>query len=355
MERNVQHRDSISAPLDDVGVHEIFEILFNGKAVIAVCVIISIIIGVVYGIYAPERWTSHAEITLPHSKDYSELSEKSAKLISIISDNDTKKEIQRLTNNKELYSEFVLLFNSYDNKKEFLSKNEYFNRYLKENNINTEDDINKAYNLWIERIKLTTIDDKIGNNSLTFQSNSASSSQKFLIDYINYTQNKNVDDVKYDINQIVKINIAVINSALKRSIYNAKQKLNNLIDKNNYALNIAESAGISEPIPLYKDDGIFPLNEGYKALKEKGKVLLSIKDYDILNPNIGSYEYELGELKKYDINDNLNFKSYRFIQDVTLPIAKDAPKKKLIVILCTLLGLITGVFLVLLRSKLNRK
>jgi LPS O-antigen subunit length determinant protein (WzzB/FepE family) len=341
-------------PLDDIGFKKIVFTLWSGKNIIGIFFILSVAVGVIYSMYAQQWWTSSAEVVLPKFKDYSSLSEKSNKIISIVSDLNSNKEVKSLTNRNDLYDEFLLTFNSYDNKKTFLSKNKLFKEFLKNNDIVGEVETTKAYDLWIKNINSKQIKKDKNNYILTIKNITAVDSYNLLTDYINYTQNKNIKDTEYNISQIIKENKITINDVLQQAIFDAKQKLMVMKNKNNYALRIAESAGIDQPLSLYKDNSLFSISEGSKALKEKAIILSNFDDYNLIIPEIGYYKYKLKMLNEFKVNDDLRFKSYRFIQNVSYPLVKDAPNKKLIVILCAILGLIFGSFIVLLRSEINK-
>ncbi|MGL6369308.1 hypothetical protein ACSZNB_06330 [Aeromonas hydrophila] len=120
------------------------------------------------------------------------------------------------------------------------------------------------------------------------------------------------------------------------------------IIRTGYSLRISNAAGLDKPVENLNNRDVFYIELGSKALAEKLEVLRSMKDPEIMNPELGSLRLQINSLKSLDIK-NVSFQSFSYLSSPDEPISRDKPRRPLIIILSTFLGGILGAGVVLFR------
>ncbi len=94
---------------------------------------------------------------------------------------------------------------------------------------------------------------------------------------------------------------------------------------------------------------------GTKALDEKVKVLKSVKNLSVVEPRLEQINAKLQMLDTLKVDHNVQFQTYKILEDVEQPISRDKPKRALVAILGTLLGAMFGIGIVLMRFAFRKK
>ncbi|WP_050597553.1 hypothetical protein [Enterobacter sp. DC4] len=112
-----------------------------------------------------------------------------------------------------------------------------------------------------------------------------------------------------------------------------------------YALQIAQAAGISRPVYSngqgIKDDPDFSVMLGSQGLSRKLQIEKALNNIAELNVDLRNQEYRLTMLKQIIVPD-LSFPVVNFLQPATLPVKKEGPDSLMIVLLAALTGLTAG-------------
>lgn len=129
----------------------------------------------------------------------------------------------------------------------------------------------------------------------------------------------------------------------------AEQRLLVEKERSKYALNIAEAAGVSKPLQNFGDKELFAINLGSDALRAKVKALEKVKNLSVIEPRLEQLSSKLDQIKELNIDKNVEFSAYRYLDQPEREVSRDKPKRLLIAILGLLLGGMIGCGVVLIR------
>jgi LPS O-antigen subunit length determinant protein (WzzB/FepE family) len=129
----------------------------------------------------------------------------------------------------------------------------------------------------------------------------------------------------------------------------ALKRLQEEIERTEFALRISQTAGIEAPITNLNNNSIFAIDFGAKALDEKLKILKEIKTPELINPELADIRLHLESLLAMP-QEKVSFVPYHFIRSPSEPLNRDKPKRTLMVVMATLAGLMVGVMAALLRA-----
>jgi len=129
----------------------------------------------------------------------------------------------------------------------------------------------------------------------------------------------------------------------------ALKRLQEDIERTEYALRISQTAGIEGPVANLNNKSIFDIDFGAKALKEKLKILKEIKDPELFNPELAGIRLQLDSLLAMP-QEEVSFVSYHYLRSPSEPLNRDKPKRTLVVVMATFAGLMMGVVVALFRA-----
>ncbi len=121
------------------------------------------------------------------------------------------------------------------------------------------------------------------------------------------------------------------------------------IARTEYALRISETAGIDAPVENLNNQGIFAIDFGAKALKEQLRILKEIKNPKLINPVLANLRLKLNSLRSVPL-EKVSFASYHYLKSPSLPLDREKPKRALVIVMATLMGLMTGIVVALFRA-----
>lgn len=364
----------------EIDLLELVKIIWSYKWVTTFMCTLAIVGSVFYALTAQEWWVAQGKIIEPQLNNVGVLyahSEKVKTLIKFASEGNDKNDkndktsyispLEDLFIPETLFLNFINEFNSSINKKQFLETNEVFLTFLKKNEIQIPTNaktlenklINQAYKgtlkVWRDGIS-ASLDNKTQEATLSFRTDGQDSSAELLNQYINFVGNK----VK--VSQLAKLSLFIGSSinelevSVNMAEWNAKQDLDLLSKKVEYAYQIASTSDLTNyTASISSENSLFEVNLGAKALKSKLEVLKSLKDLNILDPNIAKMKRTLIELHSLDNVDEDDFTPYRYLESVEAPLARAKPKRALIVVIATLLAGMLSIAIALLHHSLTKK
>ena len=364
----------------EIDLLELVKIIWSYKWVTTFMCTLAIVGSVFYALTAQQWWVAQGKIIEPQLNNVGVLyahSEKVKTLIKFASEGNDKNDkndktsyispLEDLFIPETLFLNFINEFNSSINKKQFLETNEVFLTFLKKNEIQIPTNaktlenrlINQAYKgtlkVWRDGIS-ASLDNKTQEATLSFRTDGQDSSAELLNQYINFVGNK----VK--VSQLAKLSLFIGSSinelevSVNMAEWNAKQDLDLLSKKVEYAYQIASTSDLTNyTASISSENSLFEVNLGAKALKAKLEVLKSLKDLNMLNPNIAKMKRTLIELHSLDNVDEDDFAPYRYLESVEAPLARAKPKRALIVVLATLLAGMLSIAIALLHHSLTKK
>ncbi|WP_047049169.1 LPS O-antigen chain length determinant protein WzzB [Vibrio mexicanus] len=350
---------------DEIDLRELFKALWDGKLIIITTTVLFAIGAVLFALNSQEWWSSKAKVTQPQLQDMSAYQQQVRQfqpVFDIYQEDGTvlvSGELDGLVDTQELFQRFIDAFNSSDNKRSFLDSSEEFKKFKSELNADAADDaeLTRAlYASWFSKIQANK-DGNVANSPfvVSFQSISKESSYKLLSDYVTVIKHETHEDALNNLQAIVsgKRNELVQQRRLLET--QAKNRLAIEVERAKYALDIAKAANVTHPIQTSSDKEIFGIDLGSKALAAKVTALDSVKNLSVVEPRLQQIDAKLEMLNNLEIDRSIEFQTFRFLENVEQPIARDKPKRALIAVLGTLLGGMLGVAIVLVRIAFRRE
>lgn len=352
---------------DDIDLRELFKALWDGRLLIVLISALFTISSVGFALSAQEWWSSKAKITEAQPQDlaaYQNQVKQFQPIFNIYQEDGTvliSEELVKLVDSKVLFKHFVNTFNTTNNKRIFLDSSSDFQKGKEALSIDgaevTEDAARNLYYQWFNKIK-GSISDKDDRNSpyfLSFQTKTPQSSFDLLTSYILVTEKKVQQDAFNNLQAVVNGKRNELIQQKKIIETQAKNQLLVETERTKYAARIARAAGVDKPIQTGSGDELFSIDLGLKGLEAKVKALESIRNLSIIEPRLQQINAKLDMLSTLKIDRNIEFKTFRFLENVEQPITRDKPKRTLIVIFGAFLGVIFGAAIVLVRFSFRRE
>lgn len=335
---------------DEIDLRELFAALWKGKWIIIACTFVCTALAIVYALMAKEQWSSTAKIAEPQVSDYSEYQNQVVlfqPIFDVYQEDGTvlvSKALDGLTDARKLYGLFIDEFNSSSNKKAFLETSAIFKKDKADlDNPEDEDALRKLYSDWYKFLSIKPEDAKRvdGPYVITVSAETSQDSFELLNNYIAFVDTK--------VHQKALNNLAATISSKKnelkqQSIMLTKQAEQRLLvekERSEYALNIAKAAGVNKPLQNFGDKEIFAINLGSDALTAKVNALSKVKNLSVIEPRLEQLSSKLEQIDQLEINKDVKFSAYRYLDQPERSVSKDKPRRIIIV----LIGLILGGFI----------
>lgn len=368
---------------DEVDLFELFSTLWQEKLKIISVTLVFMTVALVYALNATETWSVSATIDTPTSqqikqynlnrvlinegiktlKNNAGLNNSTEQVINITNNNNNNNngndnDSNELPNIKELHELFVSEARMTTNQVKFFKSQSLFKAIVEEEQLDLIAQNNYAYE-WVENnisftaenLKKVNFNNKIGASmsiSAIKPANALALNQAYLnfINEIIMTRLRNLisSELSLALQQLVSYNENT--TSTKKIIL--EQKINDIAIN----IQIAKRANIKNFVTQ---------NISLESVPEyaKGYEILSAEKF-VLNQQLASYENNtvtnsnallINKWRNYDKTMQLDdFNFYRFTDEPKLPKTRDKPKRALILVLGTLLGLMLGVAYVLVMS-----
>lgn len=353
---------------DEIDLRELFKALWDGKLTILATTVLFSIGAVLFTLNSQEWWSSKAKVVQPQLQDisgYQQQVKQFQPVFDIYQEDGTvlvSEELDDLVDIEILFQRFIDAFTSSNNKRAFLNASEEFKQLKEQLDSEVNVDIVKEAersldSQWFQKISARAVikNSESSPYEISFQSTTKESSFILLRSYINVITEKAHQDALNNLQAIVngKKNELVQQKQILET--QAKNKLLIEAERSKYALDIAQAAGVNLPIQTNSNNEIFGIGLGAKALDAKVQALESIKNLSIIEPRLQQIDAKLEMLKNLKVDRSIQFQTFRFLDNVEQPIARDKPKRALTAVLGTLLGGMLGVAIVLVRFAFRRE
>ncbi|MBJ7537822.1 LPS O-antigen chain length determinant protein WzzB [Marinomonas transparens] len=346
---------------DEIDLKELIVALWQGKFIIIVTTVICAAIAVVYALNAKEVWTAEALITQPQISDFSDYQKMVSEFQPVFDvyqvggDIRVSSSLDRFVLPQTLFSIYVQEFESRKNRKAYISMLPEFQDELEGLRASGSEDIELAlYARWDDRLSANLVK---GSNSyvLTGMQSSSKGSYDLLNGYIQFVEGKARERVIANLDSIVdgKRSSLIQQKALLTDL--ATAHLDYELRRSKYALQIAKAAGINKPQQNLGDEELFAINIGANALEAKVDVLEGLKELSVIEPRLQQIDSKLALLKTSQVDSNISFDTFQFVEEPEKPISRTSPKRALIAMLGVLLGGMLGCAIVLIRYAFKSK
>lgn len=341
---------------NEIDLLELVGILWKSRRVIFATIFFFTCAGLIVSYLLPQKWTSQATITPADSVQWQKLEEKLTPLRILGLD-------VSIDHNSVFYL-FIKKFQSRSLQEKYLRSSSYVTKLMKQAKAN-HSDLPTAIAALSD--KMTATDDNAGKKkddlkpytswSLSFTASDAQDAQTVLAGYINYITSLVVEEKTEEIKNKLKIKTQFEIERLAQNLLKNKNQLDADIQRLDYALNIANAAGIKKPVYsnglTVKDDPDFPISLGSDGIARKLEIEKSITDVTALRGDLRNQKLLINCLANLKFND-VTFPPVNYQQKPSLPVKPDGPGKSLILILSALVGGMVACGGVLLRSAVLR-
>ncbi|GAB6264333.1 LPS O-antigen chain length determinant protein WzzB [Photobacterium sp. 53610] len=345
---------------DEIDLILLVRTLWQEKLLIILFTILFSIAGIAYALSAQEWWTAKAKVIQPQITDFAQLQREISAFQPTFESGlqqtedgtlQVKNQLSDVIDAEVLFKNFINSFNSLANKKAYLLGNSDFKQYLIDNKITGDKDTDRALESWFEKISAKQASKQEEDIFLiSLQATASNNSFEMLNQYINFVSAKVYKDTMNNIQALISAKESELSQQLKLLESQATSLLKVEKERTEYALKIARAADVEHPVQNLGNNEIFAINLGAKALAAKINALDSVKNLSVVEPRIQEVEARLALIQGTELNKNIHFKTYRFLENVEKPVTKDKPKRALIVIIAALLGGMLGIAIVLIRT-----
>ncbi|WP_042009712.1 LPS O-antigen chain length determinant protein WzzB [Aeromonas fluvialis] len=333
------------APQDEIDLRELILVLWRQKVLIMVITLIFAVAGVAYALTAAQVWSAKAVIIGPKSEDLLAMRRVSSQAGML--------GLKGFPAGKSLHSQFLLYFNAYENRRDYLRQSTVFQQMVQEQQLDA-----KAQRRWIREwaksISAEPVDKKgeKPGTELTFSADTAEHSLALLQGYIDYVIAIQRQELLTNLKEEQALQLADLQQRYKLLHEDAERAMKRDIANTALSNEVAKAAGVASPLENYNNGDRFAITLGTKGLEEKLKVLksMSLAEYQ---PKLIELEVQMSRLKSVSL-DGLAFRPFSYLETPDEPLTRDKPKRPLIVVLATLLGGMLGVGIVLVRHAFRR-
>ncbi|WP_375752241.1 LPS O-antigen chain length determinant protein WzzB [Vibrio sp. HN007] len=350
---------------DEIDLKEILITIWKGKWIVVFLAIIIGLCATVYSFTLQEWWSAKAKVVQPQLSDFEQYRNQVTKfqpIFDVYQADGTllvSEELNDLIDPEVIYSTFLQQFNSSSNKISFFDDMGVFTKYESEHGKDlSEDELNNLYSVWRQKINSTITPVKEGGvASLSLQAEKKVESYFFLNKYIERVSNKTQKILLKNLEVAISSKKNALHQEKKALEFRAKSTLKIEVEKARYALKIAKSASLDSPSNnlVLNEKELFSINLGAKALASKIDVLGSISNLEIIEPSLVKVNAKIEALDKFSIKENVDFKPFGFLEDVSQPTSKDKPKRLVIIFLGVFLGVFLGMLFVIVQAALTEK
>lgn len=346
---------------DEIDLRELFKELWDGKLTVILVTALFTASSIGFALLTQEWWSASAKVTEAQPQDvaaYQNQVKQFQPIFNIYQEDGTvlvSKELNRLVDSEILFQRFINAFNSANNKRTFLDDSTEFQELKTSMVVGSSDitpDAHRAlYADWFDRISAHKVDKKDRNSPyiISFQTTTKESSFNLLTAYVLAIEAKVYEDAFNNLRAVVN---GKRNELIQQKRILESQATNKLLvetERTKYAVQIAKSAGVVQPVQIGNDKELFSIDLGAEGLRAKVQALESVKNLSVIEPRLQQVNAKLEMLSNLEIDRSVEFQTFRFLENVEQPITRDKPKRALIVALGTVLGGVFGVAIVLIR------
>ncbi|UBH29263.1 LPS O-antigen chain length determinant protein WzzB [Aeromonas enteropelogenes] len=334
-----------AAPQNEIDGRELVLVLWRQKIVIILVTLVFALAGVAYALLAPQVWSVKAVIIEPKSEETLPLRQVASRASELGLDG--------FPNGKALYDQFLLNFNVLDNQRAYLRQTPQFKAAVQELQLDARGQ-RMWVNEWIKLIAVAPVDKKgeKPGTQLTLSASSSSDSLAMLKGYIDYLIAIQRAELIANLESERALKLSSLQQRYDLLLEDTQRSIAREITTTSLSDSLARAAGVTAPLVNYNQNDAFPITLGTKGLQEKLALLKSI-DVAVYQPKLADMKVQMARLQQVSL-DKLAFRPFSYMDEPHEPMTRDKPKRPLVVVLATLLGVMLGVGIVLVRHAFRR-
>lgn len=340
----------------EIDILELVSLLYAAKKQILGAIVAFALMGLAIASLLPQKWSSQAIVTPAETMQWNEMQQQLVKLQVL----DIDTQITR----GSVFELFIKKFQSQSLLEEYLASSPYILEQLKGADINPAELHRAVVNL-AAKMKSTNNQnpaDAAGSPYLSwtlgFVAPTAQDAQTVLKGYIDYVSAAVDKETMQNITNAVAVKILLEDGRLEQKRVQLTNLRNANIQRLNYALEIANAAGIKKPVyssgMAVKDDPDFSVVLGADGIQQKLAIEKSITDVAQLDADFNNHQYLLDQLHKVTVEDT-QFEPFKYQLSPSLPVTKDNPGKATVMLLAAIIGGVLACAAVLLRQAMSSR
>lgn len=326
-------------PEREIDLLEPLSVLYAAKKRICIGVVVFALMGLAVSYLLPQKWSSQAIIIPAETIQWQEMQQELVKLQVL--------DIDTGITRGNIYELFIKKFQSRSLLEEFLASYPSIRSQLNDADLQP-DEMHRIVVNMADKMKYVSSQIKMGAGSVTYPASTlsytaatAQDAQAILKGYINYVSAAVKKEAMQNIRSAVSVKRLLQEGRLEqRRVYLQNLRRAN-IERLNYALEIANAAGIKKPVYSRGlaggDDPDYAVTLGADGIEKKLAIEKSITDVAKLDVDFNNEQYRLEQLRQTVIADT-HFEPFKYQLSPSLPIKKDNPGKGVIVLLAAALG-----------------
>ncbi len=331
----------VQAPAsDESDLRELMLVLWRQKLLIMLVTLVFALGGIAYALLAPQQWSASAVVAEPKPEELTPMRK--------VSKQATALGLGGFPSGKALYQEFILEFNSYENRRDYLKASPLFTEVVKNDGLDGKAQVRWLRD-WSKSVTAQPVDKKgeVPGVELKFSAPTSEKSLAMLEGYIDYIVKLQQKQLIQRLAEQRDLQLDGMNTEYRIMQEDTKRALQQEIVELAMANKVAKAAGVSAPLENYNAQDRFLILQGSKVLEEKLSLLKSI-DLEVYQPKLQSLQVKMARLKSISL-DGIAFRPFSYLDAPDEPLSRDKPKRPLIVVLATLLGGMLGVGIVLVK------
>lgn len=338
---------------DEIDLFELAQTIWRGKWTVVIITAVFVIIGVAYSLLAQQQWASKAVVTTPPISSVTPI----YNAYQIIENTPTQgmnfnRSITIDSIQERVFNQFVTSLQSEDVITKIIESSDVYKNKLSQSQVNSKILMKSL----IQNFKIEEVNKSRGRYSLQTLTDTGENSRKLLAHIVEGVSKYTREYFKKDIESLVSRKKDQTQKDMK--VYEVfegeKRKVKFTELKNAYS--IAKASNIPEPVGRISASSA-PITSqlflyGYKALNQMIKGLEK-------TPLTSSSEYlnfkkTLLDIESYNF-DETKISVFEYLKSPSLEIGRVKPKRRVIVILSVLMGLMVGVVLALALKAISNK
>ncbi len=320
-------------------------VLWHQKLLIVLVTVVFAVSGISYALLAPQQWSASAVVIEPKPEDMTPMLKVSKQATSL--------GLSGFPSAKDLYQEFILEFNSYENRRDYLKTSPLFAEVVKMHGLDGKAQVRWLRN-WSKFVTAQPVDKKgeVPGVELKFAASTSEMSLVMLEGYVDYIVKLQQKQLTLRLAEKRDLQLDGMQTEYLIMQENTKRALQQEILELAMANKVAKAAGVTSPLANYDTQERFPISLGSKGLEEKLSLLKSI-DLEVYQPKLQSLQVKMARLKSISM-EGIAFRPFSYLDAPDEPLSRDKPKRPLVVVLATLLGGMLGIGIVLARHAFRR-
>lgn len=345
----VQSMSKVSVKNDTLDLADLFYELRKGKSLVLLLMLVMGVVGFAYSLITDVNWSSSAIVQKAQIKDYAEYRDyvKQYQPIFNVYQKDgtiiVNDELNEYIESSYIFRQFRETFSSQ------IVKNEFWQQFGPIS-LTEDEKVEDKAPIDPDRLK---IESRSNRFIVTAIADDADMSLKLLTEYLVFVNEKVRSDLMSNVSTLVNNKYNELTRQKEVLVVQAKNKIEaekERLDINLKISNLNQTSSFQNEV----ESEYFNFEQSIETLKAKRDALNKINNYSIIEPGIQEVDAKLSIISSSVTKGNIKLSSFAFQKDPTLPNQPGGVGKTIIVLIFSLIGAISGVVLILIKTAVKQ-